>query len=368
MDVCLLPIEMEHVEMHLKLSYKLFKNSREGIVVTDMDGKILMVNPAYSKITGFEPEDVIHRNPRILKSGIHDRGFYCQMWTTLLLFGSWQGEIWNRRKNGELYLQSLTINAILNDQKKPVYFAGILSDISEREQLKKDMLLAGNIQRQLLPEEIHNSSLHLRTIFRPSHYVSGDLYDYWWDPEQQKLVGYLADVMGHGLSTALQASVVRVLFLQAMEKDIPLHEKFEWVNQQANQLFSEETYAAMIGFEFDLTKKTLTYVPAGIYTLIRSSMDEVEYVKQPGSLIGIIKDASYESYTIAIQEGDQFCFLSDGLLEAVSNDSIHPPKKGEQLFPWIQKVAKQELKDDASAIWIHLLKTAELAIRNGVCQ
>jgi NNP family nitrate/nitrite transporter-like MFS transporter len=102
----------------------------EGILVTDRNGKIISVNPAFTEITGYLEEEVMGKNPNILKSGRQSKGFYQDLWKTIESRGFWQGEIWNSRKDGEEYLQWLTISAIKNDAGDVIQYAGMFSDIS----------------------------------------------------------------------------------------------------------------------------------------------------------------------------------------------------------------------------------------------
>ncbi|MEH7523005.1 MFS transporter [Bacillus sp. JJ1503] len=104
----------------------------EGILVTDIHGKIISINPAFSKITGYTKNDVIGKNPNILKSGMQSKDFYEGLWNSIEANGFWQGEIWNKRKDGEPYLQWLTISAIKNDAGEVVQYAGMCSDMSSR--------------------------------------------------------------------------------------------------------------------------------------------------------------------------------------------------------------------------------------------
>ncbi len=112
-------------------SSKIFENSIEGIVVTDPQGTIIHVNPAFSMITGYGPEEVIGRNPRILKSQKHTPAFYEKMWRRLTEEGKWAGQIWNRRKDGEAYPEWMTISAVKNQQGETINYVSIFHDISE---------------------------------------------------------------------------------------------------------------------------------------------------------------------------------------------------------------------------------------------
>jgi diguanylate cyclase (GGDEF)-like protein/PAS domain S-box-containing protein len=117
---------------NLRLAEEVFEYSPEAILVTDGDGTILRVNPAFTLITGYRPEEAIGRNPRILRSDRHDEEFYQDLWRSLSEHGHWHGEIWDRRKNGEIYPKWLCINAVELPSAEVRYVA-LFADISERK-------------------------------------------------------------------------------------------------------------------------------------------------------------------------------------------------------------------------------------------
>jgi len=131
--------DRKKAEKELVFAAKVFEQSIEGIVVTDGDGTILQVNQAFSAITGYSTEEAVGQNPRILKSKRHSKEFYAAMWHELAEQGSWSGEIWNRRKNGEIYPEWLTINAIYNAQGRITNYVSIFHDITELK-LQQDAL------------------------------------------------------------------------------------------------------------------------------------------------------------------------------------------------------------------------------------
>ncbi|WP_158240694.1 EAL domain-containing protein [Telmatospirillum siberiense] len=121
------------------LSASVFDNTIEAIVVTDAEARIISVNPAFGDITGFSVEEALGRNPRLIKSDRHDTNFYKDLWDQLLTEGKWQGQIWNRRKDGEAFLASQTISSIRDTHGNITHFVSIFIDITDLHH--KDALL-----------------------------------------------------------------------------------------------------------------------------------------------------------------------------------------------------------------------------------
>jgi len=129
-------------ESSLHLAGEVFGNSLESIIVTDVDANIIDVNPAFTRINGYAPAEVLGKNPRLLKSGRHDPAFYAALWDKLLLTGSWEGEIWNRRKDGSLYPALLSIAAVkdaLGDTSHYIAMTVDLSKFKETEALLEQL-------------------------------------------------------------------------------------------------------------------------------------------------------------------------------------------------------------------------------------
>lgn len=120
-------------EERMRLAAEVYENTAEGIMITDDYQRIRSVNRAFTKITGYSQQDVLGKVPSILASGRHDSQFYEQMWKGLNEHDSWQGEVWNRRKNGEIYPEWLTINCVRNVAGDLTHYIAIFSDQSERK-------------------------------------------------------------------------------------------------------------------------------------------------------------------------------------------------------------------------------------------
>jgi diguanylate cyclase (GGDEF)-like protein/PAS domain S-box-containing protein len=126
--------ERKLAERHHHLASIVFETTDEAMMVTDGANQIIAVNPAFERVTGYGASDVMGHNPRLLASGRHDRAFYETMWTILGRTGHWHGEVWNRRKNGEVYVQRLTLSLIRDVDGHIVNYVGIFSDITDEKQ------------------------------------------------------------------------------------------------------------------------------------------------------------------------------------------------------------------------------------------
>lgn len=125
--------DLKETEQSLHMAHALIDASMDGIMVTDEQGLIQSINPAFSILTGYSEADALGKPASLISSGKHDQSFYDQMWQNINSQGSWQGEIWNRRKNGEVFPEWLTITRIREPNSQKTLYAGIFSDITERK-------------------------------------------------------------------------------------------------------------------------------------------------------------------------------------------------------------------------------------------
>lgn len=122
--------ERKQAEEKLHLAASVFTHAREGIMITATDGTIIDVNDTFSRITGYSGDEVVGRNARILSSGRQEKAFYAALWRDLAEKGYWYGEIWNRRKNGEVYAEMLTISGVCDSQGHTRQYVALFSDIT----------------------------------------------------------------------------------------------------------------------------------------------------------------------------------------------------------------------------------------------
>ncbi|MBI5431005.1 MAG: EAL domain-containing protein [Nitrosomonadales bacterium] len=138
--------------------------TQEAIMITDPEARILRANRAFEEITGYSAEEVAGQNPRLLQSGRHDAAFYREMWATLLDTGRWSGEVWDKRKNGDIYPKSMTITAVYDDRHRVTHYVAVFRDITNRKvseqaihQLAFYDTLTGLPNRRLLMDRLQHA-------------------------------------------------------------------------------------------------------------------------------------------------------------------------------------------------------------------
>lgn len=340
----------------VNLTNIVYEKSNDAIVITDSKAKILSVNPAFTNVTGYSPSEAIGKNPSVLKSGIHNKEFYSDLWTSIVKAGYWEGEIWNKRKNGELYNEWLKITTVRDSKGKITNFVAVFKDITEAERMKKDLIRTSQIQKQLLPKDLTNSYVSIRSFFKPDRYVSGDFYDYFWFEKTKILSGYVIDFMGHGLETAIQTSAVRVLVQQMLFQRESFGDKIVWMNNEIDDYTTDDSFAAGIFFSIDFNKMELSYCTAGINDFFKFSNKGREIIQAPGMFLGMFKDVEFDHYTIPIQSGEEYYFFTDGLLDKLPENFPELSEGLDEKLDFFKKVVHENKNvDDVSVVGVKIM-------------
>ncbi|MFC4600933.1 EAL domain-containing protein [Cohnella hongkongensis] len=201
----------------LRLHAQVFSNAGEGIMITDQQLNILSVNQAFTAVTGYTEEEAVGQTPRLLHSGVQPPSFYVRMWERIHSAGHWQGEIWNRRKNGEVYPEWLSITTLKDENGLITNYIGMFTDITERKQSEEHLKylahfdkLTGLPNRTLLYELVREATGEPQTAERK-------LAVFFIDLDRFKTVN---DSLGHTIGDKLLRQVAERLGSAAADQDI----------------------------------------------------------------------------------------------------------------------------------------------------
>jgi diguanylate cyclase (GGDEF)-like protein/PAS domain S-box-containing protein len=198
------------------LTSAVFSGVSDGICITDADQKILLVNDAFCKVTGYSQAELLGQSPSLFNSGVHGAGFYQEMQESIRVHGNWQGEITNRRKDGSLVSEWLSISAVTTDESQAVNFVGIYSDLSERHEAAERIQflssydsLTGLPNRSLFADRLEQALLTARRYERSTAVILLDL-------DRFRVVN---DTLGPPVGDAVLVEVARRLGLQVRDGD-----------------------------------------------------------------------------------------------------------------------------------------------------
>lgn len=208
--------ERKRQEEEQKLAVLVFQNISEAMSVTDAKNRIVAINPAFTELTGYTAEEVIGRNPNVLSSGRHDGEFYRQMWQALEDTGQWQGEIWDRRKNGELMAEWLTISTIYDDDGWVHRRVALFSDITKKKQSEETIWRQANFDPLT---ELPNRRLfreRLEQEIKKAHRTGTALALFFIDLDRFKEIN---DTLGHHVGDELLVEAANRIVSCVRESD-----------------------------------------------------------------------------------------------------------------------------------------------------
>ncbi len=297
--------------------------TQEGIIVTDASGKILRVNNAFTEITGYAACEVLGKNPRILGSGRHDQHFYAEMWKCVRREGKWNSEIWNRRKNGEIYPEHLAITAVKNHSGKVVNYVATLTDISVSRAASDEIKhlafydpLTREPNRRLLMDRLRQALVASTRSFKKGAILFLDMDNF----------KNLNDTLGHGIGDLLLQQVARRIEACVREGDtvarlggdefmIVLEGLSEHDAEAANQTGAiAEKISASLNLPYQLTSHTYHCTP---------SIGAVVFIGQHIEIDELFKQADIAMYQSKKDGRNLIRFFDAKMQQAINQRALH---------------------------------------------
>ena len=304
-------------EKQLRLLAMVFENSGEGILITDAQNRIEKVNLSFTRLTGYRQEEVFGKNPRILSSGLQSREFYASMWQCLLQEGFWQGEIWDRRKNGETYPKWLSISVIRNERKEIVNYIGSFSDIAELKRAEKEIeKLAYHDPLTGLPNRF-SLLAQLEQAMAKARRNHGRLALMFIDLDRFKIIN---DTLGHHIGDMLIVKVGKRLRNSIRESDVVARlggDEFVVLLTDMPSTTEAGVVAAKI-----VNDLSLSYVVEGISLFSSPSVGISIYPDDGDNINTIMKNADTAMYQAKSTGGNGYRFF-DAVMTQKSSERLN---------------------------------------------
>lgn len=347
--------------------HALIAQSREALAVVDgRSGQVLEINRPMTELIGYTMEmirgiqafSIVEMSQAEIDSALQE----------LKEKGVLLPAIRNiRHADGHLLRLERMVSCIeAGEEFLFLYSLRELSDERRRQELiTSEVEYAGFLQRAMQPARLRNEWIEIRTLWEPLHGVSGDAISYKWLPEQKRLVGYVMDVTGHGIATALQTATLRALIDRELSRNEVRSQAdiLRRLNTDAAAYFHEGSFAALILFDLDLRRGLLKCAGAGIYEFIASSGEYQGIVQLPGSFLGIMRDVEFGFIEISLQAGDKFYFYTDGVADQLGQAKIQSqPQDFAATCEQLNKLALHpNRRDDAAGLFIEVRRKASFA-------
>ncbi|MGZ4999187.1 MAG: EAL domain-containing protein [Methylomonas sp.] len=304
-------IDRSRANEELRLASLVYQNSSEAMAVTDANGMILNINSAFTKLTGYTLNEVVGKDHSILSSGRHGKDFYQAMWHAINATGHWKGEIWNRRKNGEIFAESLTINSIFGGDGSVHRRVALFSDITEKK--ASEELIWNQANFDPLTGLPNRRMFHDRLAYeiKKSHRSGQSLALIFIDLDRFKEVN---DTLGHDIGDLLLRDASRRLVGCVRETDTVARlggDEFTIILGELEDYGNVDRIAQHI-----LEKLAAPFQLANKPAYVSASLGITVYPRDAGSIDELIKNADQAMYAAKHQGRNRYCYFTPSMQQA----------------------------------------------------
>jgi len=321
-------VEGSRLRNKISLLARAVEQTADSVVITDRQGTIEYVNPAFEATTGYGPEEAIGKTPRILKSNLHKKEFYSRLWNQILEGGTFRGTLVNRKKSGELYWTEQTITPIKDSADAITHFVSVLKDITEfRKQQEQELQLrlGREVQQRFYTgTAICVAGFDIASAAYPARETGGDYLDLFSMADGRICIG-VGDVSGHGLGSALVMALTRAYVRSFAQVETDLAKILSSVNHMliADQL-EDDRFVTLLLVCLDGPNGSLSYASAGhIPGFLMNGSGKIESVlESSGPPLGLFDDSQFVTSALPLTPQQLVILLTDGAPETTASEDV----------------------------------------------
>jgi len=314
----------EAIQTFLLLS-RAVEQTADSVVITDTQGVIQYVNPAFEATTAYGRDEALGKTPRILKSGLHDAEFYRQMWERFAQGLPFKGMVINRKKTGELYWAQQTITSIRDESGHLTHFVSVSQDITEirkKQEQEFQLQLARAVQQGFYAAAPTLAGFDIAASAHPADETGGDYFDFISMDDGSLLIA-VADAKGHGFSSALVMALTRAYVRCFAAMQLDLDDILARVNQMLLKDLEHGHFVTLLLARLNPQHRTLAYASAGHAPgfVFRGSGNLKCTLDSTGPPLGLFPGSKFQLQpAIRLDRGEIAVFLTDGIAESTTPD------------------------------------------------
>lgn len=301
------------------------EQTADTVMITDRQGVIEYVNPAFAETTGYSASEILGRTPSLLKSGLHDEKFFKALWALLVAGKPFRGIIINRKKSGQLYWSAQTISSMKNENGDITHFVSVLKDVTElRNQQEQELYLqiAYEVQQRLNNTVASLPGFDIAGTVCSAMLTGGDYFDFVMQTDGCLCIA-IGDVSGHGFGAALVMAETRAYVRSYATVESDMGVILSRINNALVTDLAGGQYVTLLLARLDPRNRSLKYASAGhIPCYILRSSGEIKHIMESTGLpAGLFAGSQFSSSpAIPLDYGETLVLLTDGVTEAANND------------------------------------------------
>ncbi|MGA8492753.1 MAG: SpoIIE family protein phosphatase [Terriglobales bacterium] len=304
---------------------RVVEQTADSVMLTDTQGIIQYVNPAFEATTGYRRQETVGQTPRILRSGMHDAEFYRQMWTQFAQGAAFKGMVINRKKNGELFWAQQTITSMRDETGRLTHFVSVSQDITElrkKQEQEFQLQLARDVQQRFYAAAPPVSGFDIGGSAHPADETGGDYFDFIFMADGSLLIA-VADAKGHGFSSALVMTLTRAYVRCFAAMQLELDDILARVNQMLQKDLEHGHFVTLFLARLNPEPRTLSYASAGhVAGFVCLDSGNVKCtLDSTGPPLGLFSGSKFALRDgIQLAPGEIALFLTDGVTESTTPD------------------------------------------------